>query len=69
MKKPQRGKIIKKAVLPFKKMTDKEKDEVISIKNEIKELKTSLYKKVDLEKLEMLELRVARIEKHFKLIT
>ncbi|MEK9183871.1 MAG: hypothetical protein AAB890_02255 [Patescibacteria group bacterium] len=68
MKKTQRRKI-KKVTLPFKKMTDKEKDEVISIKNEIKELKTSLYKKVDLEKLEMLELRVVRIEKHFKLIT
>ena len=42
-------------------------EEVAMIKNEIRELKTSLSKKADLDKLEVLELRVTKIEKHFKL--
>lgn len=41
--------------------------EIISIKNEIKDLRLSLSKKVDIERLEDIELRVAQIEKHLKL--
>lgn len=45
------------------------KKEIVLIKNEIKDLKNSLSKKADLARLKVLELKVARIEKHIKLST
>ena len=41
--------------------------EVSSIKEEIKTLKTSISTKADKEKLEMLEFKIIRIERHLKL--
>lgn len=41
--------------------------EIISIKNEIKDLRLSLSKKADIERLEKIELRIVQIEKHLKL--
>lgn len=43
------------------------KKEIVLIKNEIKDLKKSLSQKADLARLEVLELKVTRIEKHIKL--
>lgn len=49
-------------------MTNKDiKIEITSIKNEIKDLRLSLSKKADIEKLEKLELRITKIEQHLKL--
>lgn len=42
--------------------------ELISIKNEIKNLYSVLSKKTDIEKLTSLELRVINIEKHLRLV-
>ena len=41
--------------------------EIVSIKDEINELRTVLTEKADVEKLESLEVRVERIEKHLTL--
>lgn len=48
----------------LKAITVRIEQEIISIKNEIKDLRLSLSKKVDIERLEDIELRVAQIEKH-----
>lgn len=45
------------------------KSEIISIKNEIKDLKLSLSKKADVEKLGQLELRIIKIEQYLKVST
>lgn len=41
--------------------------EIILIKNEIKDLRLSLSKKADIEKLDKLEIRITKIEQHLKL--
>lgn len=46
--------------------TSRIEQEIIAIKNEIKDLRASLSKKADIEKLRDIELRVIQIEKHLK---
>jgi len=59
--------LIRGDIKELKATTARIEQEIISIKNEIKDLRLSLSKKADIEKLENIELRVAQIEKYLKL--
>jgi len=60
------GRINEKLTLMDFRLGNIEK-EVKSIKNEIKELRLSLIKKADVEKLNELEFRIGKIEQHLKM--
>jgi len=60
---------IKGELVVMNHQLDNIEKEIISIKNEIKELRLSLSRKADIEKLNNLESRIIKIEEYLKLST